>query len=90
MSQRIAFTVHGRVQGVCFRMDTVDNAKRIGVTGFVKNASDGSVTGEAQGSTDAIKDFVSYLHKGPSAAKVSDVDQKDIDVKQSESSFYQN
>ncbi|KAL1627271.1 hypothetical protein SLS56_006404 [Neofusicoccum ribis] len=43
MSKRISYKVNGRVQGVCFRAYTVENANEIGVTGFVKNASDGTV-----------------------------------------------
>jgi acylphosphatase len=73
------------------------------VTGFVTNASDGSVglqagncyiitntiqvTGEAQGSEDKIQEFVQHLNNGPSAASVSTVDHKDIDSKSGESSF---
>jgi len=73
------------------------------VTGFVTNASDGSVgtpklkltrstdsvkvQGEAQGSDDAIKEFVQHLNKGPSAASVSGVEQSEISTKSGESDF---
>ena len=45
----------GRVQGVAFRAHTVRAAERIGVVGFVANAADGSVRGEAQGTPAAVK-----------------------------------
>ena len=40
---QIAFTVKGDVQGVNFRSSTQKQANRIGLTGFVTNASDGTV-----------------------------------------------
>ncbi|KAF2134364.1 Acylphosphatase [Dothidotthia symphoricarpi CBS 119687] len=86
-TQRISYTVKGEVQGVNFRNFTQKQAKSIGVTGYVTNASDGSVQGEAQGSEDAIKEFVQHLNKGPSAASVSGVKHDDISTKSGESGF---
>ncbi|KAH8724392.1 Acylphosphatase-domain-containing protein [Phaeosphaeriaceae sp. PMI808] len=80
-SKRISYKVNGHVQGVNFRNFTKKQARNIGVTGFITNASDGSVQGEAQGSDDAIKQFVDHLNKGPSAASVSAVDHFDISTK---------
>ncbi|KAF3052140.1 hypothetical protein E8E11_011378 [Didymella keratinophila] len=85
--QRISFKVDGEVQGVNFRSYTQKQAKSIGVTGFVTNASDGTVQGEAQGSADQLKEFVQHLNKGPSAASVSGVEHNDISSKSGESSF---
>lgn len=86
-TKRIAFKVDGEVQGVNFRSSAQKQAKSIGVTGWVSNASDGTVQGEAQGSEDAIEKFVQHLHKGPSAASVSRVEQSDISTKSGESGF---
>ncbi|KAL1794061.1 hypothetical protein ACET3X_007482 [Alternaria dauci] len=86
-TKRIQYKVEGRVQGVNFRSFTQKQAKSIGVTGFVTNASDGSVQGEAQGSEEKINQFIQHLHKGPSAASVSKVDHSDISSKDGESSF---
>lgn len=47
------------------------------------------VVGEAQGSEDALKDFVEYLHQGPSAADVTKVSQSDIETKSGETGFGQ-
>ncbi|KAJ9621554.1 hypothetical protein H2203_007041 [Taxawa tesnikishii (nom. ined.)] len=47
------------------------------------------VTGEAQGDSSALDKFVQHLNKGPSAAKVSKVDTKEISTKQGESDFSQ-
>ncbi|KAF2848305.1 Acylphosphatase [Plenodomus tracheiphilus IPT5] len=86
-AKRISFRVEGEVQGVNFRSFTQRQAKSIGVTGYVTNASDGSVQGEAQGSDDNIKEFVQHLHKGPSASSVSGVDTSDISTTSDESGF---
>ncbi|KAH7081821.1 Acylphosphatase-like domain-containing protein [Paraphoma chrysanthemicola] len=84
---RISYKVDGKVQGVCFRDHTQKTAKRIGVTGHVTNASDGSVRGEAQGSSDAIKQFLEHINEGPPAAKVTGVEHSEISTKTGESSF---
>ncbi|KAL5442366.1 hypothetical protein PMIN05_004119 [Paraphaeosphaeria minitans] len=85
--RRIAFKVDGEVQGVNFRSFTTKKAQSLGVTGFVANASDGTVQGEAQGSSETIKEFVQHLNKGPSAASVSGLEQKDIATKSGEIGF---
>ncbi|OCL04456.1 hypothetical protein AOQ84DRAFT_249467, partial [Glonium stellatum] len=73
---------------------TAKQANSIGVKGFIRNASDGTasshlikVTGEAQGSDQALKEFVQHLNKGPPAANVTGVEHSKIDVKQGESRF---
>ncbi|CAI9637843.1 acylphosphatase family protein [Alternaria burnsii] len=86
-TKRIQYKVEGQVQGVNFRSFTQKQAKSIGVTGFVTNASDGSVQGEAQGSDDKINEFIQHLNKGPSAASVSKVDHSEISSRDGESSF---
>ncbi|KAF9733031.1 hypothetical protein PMIN07_005999 [Paraphaeosphaeria minitans] len=69
------------------RSFTTKKAQSLGVTGFVANASDGTVQGEAQGSSETIKEFVQHLNKGPSAASVSGLEQKDIATKSGEIGF---
>ncbi|OCK83705.1 Acylphosphatase [Lepidopterella palustris CBS 459.81] len=85
--KRISYKVGGKVQGVNFRKFTVKQAKRIGITGFVRNASDGSVIGEAQGSDKALKEFIQHLNKGPLAASVTSIEHSYIDTKRGESGF---
>ncbi|KAF1809405.1 Acylphosphatase [Eremomyces bilateralis CBS 781.70] len=87
MSRRISFIVTGRVQGVCFRASTVDSAKGLGLTGFVKNARDGSVTGEAQGPEGKVQEFVEFLQTGPPAARVENVRHEAIDARPDENEF---
>ncbi|KAK3724488.1 hypothetical protein LTR37_001112 [Vermiconidia calcicola] len=89
MSKRVSYKVTGTVQGVNFRSWTVDKAKSLNLTGFVKNADDGSVTGEAQGDQGSLDKFVQHLNKGPGPADVNQVEQKEIGTKEGESGFSQ-
>ncbi|GIX62501.1 acylphosphatase, putative [Babesia caballi] len=58
------FRVHGRVQGVFFRKFTKEEADRLGIKGFVKNETDGTVVGEGQSrSKDALAAFRHFLEK---------------------------
>jgi acylphosphatase len=56
--RRITVCAKGRVQGVGYRYFVTDCARETGVTGFVKNMPDGSVTIVADGSDAAIDQFV--------------------------------
>jgi acylphosphatase len=74
MQQRMSAIVYGRVQGVAFRAHAEDEARRLGVTGWVANQRDGSVRVEAEGTDAALHSLESWLHKGPPAAAVTKVD----------------
>ncbi|XP_048791189.1 acylphosphatase-2 isoform X2 [Lagopus muta] len=50
----VDYEVFGRVQGVCFRMYTEEEARKLGVVGWVKNTSQGTVTGQVQGPEDKV------------------------------------
>lgn len=65
--------VTGRVQGVGFRFTTVDQARRLGVRGWVRNQADGSVEVEVEGERAGVEALVRFLHRGPPGAWVEDV-----------------
>ncbi|MCK4303432.1 MAG: acylphosphatase [Candidatus Eisenbacteria sp.] len=71
--------VHGRVQGVCFRMETVSTARNLGLRGFARNLPDGSVEVVANGDQGTLESLLDFLHYGPTLAKVDhlEVDWKD-------------
>jgi acylphosphatase len=46
---KVSFEVFGRVQGVHFRAHTAKNARRLGLTGWCMNTTQGTVTGEIEG-----------------------------------------
>jgi acylphosphatase len=73
-TKRVQVIVRGRVTGVFFRAATQREARRLGITGCVKNRADGSVEIVGEGDEDAIKEMISWAQRGPSAARVDDVD----------------
>ncbi|KAI6864321.1 hypothetical protein KC318_g16379 [Hortaea werneckii] len=87
MSKRIQYTVEGEVQGVNYRAWAVSKAKDLDITGYAKNASNGTVVGEAQGTSDSVKQFVDSLYKAPSPAMVSKVESSDMQTKEGDSGF---
>ncbi|KAI1326188.1 acylphosphatase [Xylariaceae sp. FL0255] len=87
MSQRIYFLVHGRVQGVNFRSFTQRKATELDVTGWCRNTDNEKVEGEAQGSDDAIKQFLKAVDDGPRHAHVVKLDQESRELQDGESKF---
>ena len=70
--------VYGRVQGVGFRYSARTIAHRIGVTGWVRNESDGTVEVVCEGDTESVKRYVKWLAKGPLGARVLRIEDKAI------------
>lgn len=71
---RMAFQVHGRVQGVGFRYFVLDQAEELGLAGWVRNEYDGTVTGEASGDPGMMESFRRELERGPAMAYVTRLD----------------
>ncbi len=71
---RVHLLVSGLVQGVAFRAYTVDEARRLGVAGWVRNLADGRVEVEAEGDRAALDGLVRFCRRGPPAAQVDDVE----------------
>ncbi len=65
--------VSGRVQGVAFRWYAQEQARRLGVVGWVRNEPDGSVLLHAEGEDEAVDALVRWCHDGPGMARVSSV-----------------
>jgi acylphosphatase len=62
--------VEGRVQGVGFREACVGQARALRLAGWVRNRLDGSVEVLLQGPPDAVGHMLSWLERGPPAARV--------------------
>jgi acylphosphatase len=73
------YIVRGRVQRVGFRYFVEDAARREGIQGYVRNQHDGSVEVVAEGDADAIHRFEMAVRRGPSGARVDDVDTLDVE-----------
>lgn len=72
--KQIHLRVYGRVQGVFYRAGSQREAKRLGLTGWVKNLPDESVELVAEGDEAEIREFVAWAHHGPGAARVERVE----------------
>lgn len=76
--KRRRYLITGRVQGVGFRYFTLSTARRLGLSGWVRNCADGSVEAMAQGEEPQLKSLESSLRKGPSFGFVDKVDIQDL------------
>lgn len=83
----IAATVSGRVQGVGYRYSVVGVARRLGLTGWVRNAPDGSVETWAQGHGPVLDEFVAFLYAGPRSARVDGVGVRSVAADESMTTF---
>jgi len=66
--------IHGRVQGVCFRDSMRREAYRLGVAGWVRNRSDGTVEAVVQGDATDVDAMLRWAHHGPELAQVTQVE----------------
>ena len=78
-NRRIHAQVTGRVQGVYFRQSTKEEARRLGLSGWVRNRRDGSVELEAAGKSVAVDALLDWLRHGPDLAIVQSVDWQELE-----------
>lgn len=71
--ERVEVRIEGRVQGVSFRAYAREEARRLGLTGWVKNEPDGTVSAVAEGPRDALERFALWCHHGSPHAAVTSV-----------------
>jgi acylphosphatase len=86
---RKAALVHisGRVQGVSFRIWTRTQAQRLGLTGWVRNEVDGSVTALIAGPDSAVATMLKQFWSGPIGASVSSVETESVPPSEIPSGF---
>ncbi len=77
MPRHVYIKVTGKVQGVFFRHEAKRKADDLGITGYVENKSDGSISIEAEGHREELARFLEWCKRGPSGASVEDVDVSD-------------
>jgi acylphosphatase len=78
----VRLIVHGRVQGVFYRDWTLQAARELGVSGWVRNCPDGTVAAVVQGSDEAIERMVERMSSGPPAARVERIDRAEAEPEQ--------
>ena len=80
MIKSLQILVTGKVQNVGFRYYTKKTANELGLKGFVRNRSDGSVYIEAEGEEQVLSRFVTWCHEGPAWARVENVELQEQPV----------
>jgi len=70
----VRIVARGRVQGVFFRDFTTRRARELGLTGYVRNLTEGAVEATAEGERVNLEGLVRHMRKGPPGASVATVD----------------
>ena len=79
MDNGIHYLVTGRVQAVCFRLATREQADLYGLTGWVRNLQDGRVEVMAFGDEQQLDNLKQWLKSGPAMAQVLDVESETVE-----------
>jgi len=69
--------VHGRVQGVGFRVSVARRAEQRRLAGWVRNRPDGDVEAVFEGEPEAVESLVRFCRDGPRGASVEQVEVTD-------------
>ena len=80
MTTVVHCTISGRVQGVGYRSWVLRNAKKLGLTGWVRNRKEGTVEALFAGDQAAVEAMIEGCADGPLAAHVSKVERKLCDI----------
>ncbi len=74
MNKKIILKIYGRVQMVMYRDSARRQAKKLNLTGWVMNKSDGTVELIAEGKKENLKQFIDWCYNGSMLAKVNKID----------------
>ena len=80
MLQTVSILITGKVQGVFYRKSARDQALTIGLTGQVRNLTDGSVQAIATGEPEQLESFIVWCKQGPPRAVVSNVTVSELEL----------
>ena len=80
MTVQYTIRVMGKVQGVYFRASTRDQARQLGIKGYVKNLPGGEVFIEVGGDEDKVRKLIEWAHSGPLMARVDSVELAQVEI----------
>ena len=80
MALQARLTITGRVQGVGYRDWAMKTGQRLGLSGWVRNRSDGSVEALIAGEETAVGTMIEACRRGPVLARVEAVDVEPVDL----------
>jgi acylphosphatase len=72
--RRALVQIRGRVQGVGFRYSVLARARSLGLGGWVRNRTDGSVEAAFEGDDERVRSMVDWCRRGPAGAEVRTID----------------
>ena len=81
MKKHFNIRISGKVQGVYYRANTQTEAKKLGLTGFVKNEINGDVYIGAEGDEEQLKKLIEWCRQGPTRAVVKNVEITEGELK---------
>ena len=84
---RLRLLVHGRVQGVFFRQAAAEEARSLGLRGWVRNLPNGDVEIVAEGPRRELKILAAWANQGPRLARVTGVEEEWSDYRGGEGPF---
>jgi acylphosphatase len=84
---RLRLLAHGRVQGVFFRQAAADEARQLGLRGWVRNLANGDVEIVAEGPRRELKILAAWAYQGPPLARVTGVEEEWSDYRGNERAF---
>jgi acylphosphatase len=73
MQQQVHVLITGKVQGVGYRLWTVNQGEKLGLNGWVRNLQDGRVEAVFEGDSEIIEQMIQACYSGPRAAVVKNV-----------------
>lgn len=85
--EAVLVRITGMVQGVGYRLWTRNEAMKLGLTGWVRNETDGSVAALISGSDSAISTMIERFRLGPSGASVSRIETQRTELAETPSGF---
>ena len=80
MTSAKRFLVSGKVQGVYYRVSTVEKARALGLPGWVRNLDDGRVEVTVAGDDRRLQQLREWLWQGPEHARVDGVAVEDVEL----------
>jgi acylphosphatase len=89
MALQARLTIKGRVQGVGYRDWAMTTGRHLGLAGWVRNLSDGSVEALIVGDETAVGTMIEACRKGPAMARVDAIDVEPVDLDVLPSGFTQ-
>ena len=73
MLKRVHILISGDVQGIGFRFSTIQVARDLKLTGWVRNNPESTVEIIAEGEEESLENLIAWAKEGPKPAKVANV-----------------